>query len=173
MAESKTASSDAGGVGGLLVAVIGDEDTVTGFLLAGIGHRDARGTNYLVVDSSECITCAMQRSAPGRHGLRKGVLPALSMLASHVWCPHPCPRLDLRRAQDDAEIGRCRPFSAAWACAAPGCPGSLTRRIVCVVPPLPTSPPCSLQRRIYLYSRRSSSPFSHEQTSASSSSTNM
>lgn len=36
---------------GHLIAVIGDEDTVTGFLLAGIGHRDAAGTNYLVVDS--------------------------------------------------------------------------------------------------------------------------
>lgn len=34
------------------VAIIGDEDTVTGFLLAGIGHRDNRNqTNYLVVDA--------------------------------------------------------------------------------------------------------------------------
>ncbi|TDH72994.1 hypothetical protein CCR75_006173 [Bremia lactucae] len=32
-----------------LVAVIGDEDTVTGFILAGIGHRTADGTNFLVV----------------------------------------------------------------------------------------------------------------------------
>jgi len=30
------------GQDGLLIAVIGDEDTVTGFLLAGIGHVDAR-----------------------------------------------------------------------------------------------------------------------------------
>ncbi|GAB5357388.1 hypothetical protein AAMO2058_000370500 [Amorphochlora amoebiformis] len=34
-----------------LIAVIGDEDTVTGFLLAGIGQRDSRGTsNFLVCD---------------------------------------------------------------------------------------------------------------------------
>ena len=34
-----------------LVAIIGDEDTVTGFLLAGIGHRDDKSrTNFLVVD---------------------------------------------------------------------------------------------------------------------------
>ena len=35
---------------GQLVAVIGDEDTVTGFLLAGVGERSARGTNWLIVD---------------------------------------------------------------------------------------------------------------------------
>lgn len=36
---------------GGLVAVIGDEDTVTGFLLAGIGHRDDKSrVNFLVVD---------------------------------------------------------------------------------------------------------------------------
>ena len=34
---------------GKLVAVIGDEDTVTGFLLAGVGHRTADSTNFLVV----------------------------------------------------------------------------------------------------------------------------
>mmetsp|Transcript_28872 Transcript_28872/g.42786 ORF Transcript_28872/g.42786 Transcript_28872/m.42786 type:complete len:115 (+) Transcript_28872:83-427(+) len=33
-----------------LLAVMGDEDTVTGFLLAGAGHRDARSANYLIVD---------------------------------------------------------------------------------------------------------------------------
>jgi len=34
-----------------LIAVIGDEDTVTGFLLAGVGNRDKKGkTNFLVVD---------------------------------------------------------------------------------------------------------------------------
>ena len=36
-----------------LICVIGDEDTVTGFLLAGVGQKDARGANYLVVDASE------------------------------------------------------------------------------------------------------------------------
>mmetsp|Transcript_33806 Transcript_33806/g.37714 ORF Transcript_33806/g.37714 Transcript_33806/m.37714 type:complete len:117 (-) Transcript_33806:125-475(-) len=34
---------------GKLVAVIGDEETVTGFLLAGIGHRTAMGSNFLIV----------------------------------------------------------------------------------------------------------------------------
>mmetsp|Transcript_34431 Transcript_34431/g.50571 ORF Transcript_34431/g.50571 Transcript_34431/m.50571 type:complete len:116 (+) Transcript_34431:92-439(+) len=34
---------------GKLVAVIGDEDTVSGFLLAGVGHRTANSTNFLVV----------------------------------------------------------------------------------------------------------------------------
>lgn len=35
-----------------LIAVIGDEDTVTGFLLAGVGNVDLRRkTNYLVVDA--------------------------------------------------------------------------------------------------------------------------
>ena len=36
---------------GLLIAVIGDEDTVTGFLLAGVGQRDSQGANFLVVDA--------------------------------------------------------------------------------------------------------------------------
>ena len=36
---------------GKLIAVIGDEDTVTGFLLAGVGHRTASSTNFLVVKS--------------------------------------------------------------------------------------------------------------------------
>ncbi|PFH34094.1 putative vacuolar atp synthase subunit f [Besnoitia besnoiti] len=36
----------------LKVAVIGDEDTVAGFLMAGIGMRDGLGrTNFFVVDS--------------------------------------------------------------------------------------------------------------------------
>ncbi|KAL7440984.1 hypothetical protein ACHAXH_007953 [Discostella pseudostelligera] len=34
---------------GKLVAVIGDEDTVTGFLLAGVGHRTADSCNFLTV----------------------------------------------------------------------------------------------------------------------------
>ena len=34
-----------------LVAVIGDKDTVTGFLLAGIGEKDQKGnSNFLVVE---------------------------------------------------------------------------------------------------------------------------
>mmetsp|Transcript_14372 Transcript_14372/g.21837 ORF Transcript_14372/g.21837 Transcript_14372/m.21837 type:complete len:133 (-) Transcript_14372:147-545(-) len=36
-----------------LIAIIGDEDTVTGFLLAGIGQRDSSGTtNFLVCDET-------------------------------------------------------------------------------------------------------------------------
>ena len=34
---------------GKLIAVIGDEDTVVGFLLAGVGHRNVDGQNFLVV----------------------------------------------------------------------------------------------------------------------------
>ncbi|CAN0263877.1 unnamed protein product [Phaeothamnion confervicola] len=34
---------------GKLIGIIGDEDTVTGFLLAGVGHRTATSTNFLVV----------------------------------------------------------------------------------------------------------------------------
>ena len=37
---------------GKLIAVIGDDYTVTGFLLAGTGFRDVAGTNFLVVNSS-------------------------------------------------------------------------------------------------------------------------
>jgi V-type H+-transporting ATPase subunit F len=41
---------------GKLIAVIGDEDTVTGFLLAGIGHRTTESTNFLVVKpGKECV----------------------------------------------------------------------------------------------------------------------
>jgi V-type H+-transporting ATPase subunit F len=37
-----------------LVAIMGDEDTVTGFLLAGIGDMDqTRQPNFLIVDNSE------------------------------------------------------------------------------------------------------------------------
>ena len=36
---------------GKLIAIIGDEDTVTGFLLAGVGQRDSAGANFLVVDA--------------------------------------------------------------------------------------------------------------------------
>ena len=32
-----------------LVSIIGDEDTVTGFLLAGVGHRTAEDSNFLIV----------------------------------------------------------------------------------------------------------------------------
>jgi len=40
--------------GGFLIAVIGDEDTATGFLLAGVGQNEAaHGSNYFVVDPSK------------------------------------------------------------------------------------------------------------------------
>eukprot|EP01012_Entosiphon_sulcatum_P062684 TRINITY_DN891_c0_g1_i1.p1 TRINITY_DN891_c0_g1~~TRINITY_DN891_c0_g1_i1.p1 ORF type:complete len:131 (+),score=35.16 TRINITY_DN891_c0_g1_i1:32-394(+) len=35
-----------------LIAVIGDEDTVTGFLLAGIGMADPKKLNFLIVDKA-------------------------------------------------------------------------------------------------------------------------
>ncbi|KAL6079072.1 H(+)-transporting V1 sector ATPase subunit F [Balamuthia mandrillaris] len=38
--------------GGSLLSIIGDEDTVTGFLLAGVGDvNQKRSTNFLVVDN--------------------------------------------------------------------------------------------------------------------------
>jgi V-type H+-transporting ATPase subunit F len=42
---------------GALIGVIGDEDSVTGFLLAGVGNVDVRRkSNFLIVDSSEYPT---------------------------------------------------------------------------------------------------------------------
>ncbi|PIA57030.1 hypothetical protein AQUCO_00600034v1 [Aquilegia coerulea] len=39
-----------------LIAMIADEDTITGFLLAGVGNVDLRRkTNYLIVDSKTTI----------------------------------------------------------------------------------------------------------------------
>ncbi|KAI5082855.1 hypothetical protein GOP47_0002598 [Adiantum capillus-veneris] len=39
-----------------LLAIIGDEDTVTGFLLAGVGNVDLRRkTNYLIVDDKTSV----------------------------------------------------------------------------------------------------------------------
>eukprot|EP01117_Protostelium_nocturnum_P005191 TRINITY_DN1888_c0_g1_i3.p1 TRINITY_DN1888_c0_g1~~TRINITY_DN1888_c0_g1_i3.p1 ORF type:complete len:125 (+),score=41.59 TRINITY_DN1888_c0_g1_i3:101-475(+) len=43
--------------GGFLIGVIGDEDTVTGFLLPGVGQVDAkRNKNFFVVNSKTPIT---------------------------------------------------------------------------------------------------------------------
>jgi V-type H+-transporting ATPase subunit F len=37
----------------MLVGVIGDEDTVTGLLLTGIGERNTKGqTNFYIIDAS-------------------------------------------------------------------------------------------------------------------------
>jgi len=41
---------------GKLIAVIGDEDTVTGFVLAGVGHRTVEGSNFLVVKSDTDVS---------------------------------------------------------------------------------------------------------------------
>ncbi|PHJ21632.1 vacuolar atp synthase subunit [Cystoisospora suis] len=53
----------------LKVAVIGDEDTVAGFLMAGIGMRDGLGrTNFFVVDSSEttALACDLENEMPSQ-----------------------------------------------------------------------------------------------------------
>jgi len=43
--------------GGLLVAIIGDEATVTGFLLTGIGERNKKGdANFLIVTKDTTLT---------------------------------------------------------------------------------------------------------------------
>ncbi|KAI8618928.1 ATPase, V1 complex, subunit F [Chytriomyces sp. MP71] len=40
-----------------LIAVVGDEDTVTGLLLAGVGHIDSKQkSNFLVVDSKTTLS---------------------------------------------------------------------------------------------------------------------
>jgi hypothetical protein len=53
MAEAGGSSAAAGGNdGSKVIGVIGDEDTVCGFLLAGVGQKDAKGTNFLVVGAS-------------------------------------------------------------------------------------------------------------------------
>ena len=44
------------GEGTSIISIIGDEDTVTGFLLTGIGERSIKGeTNFLIVDFSNMI----------------------------------------------------------------------------------------------------------------------
>mmetsp|Transcript_67977 Transcript_67977/g.215033 ORF Transcript_67977/g.215033 Transcript_67977/m.215033 type:complete len:126 (+) Transcript_67977:152-529(+) len=53
MADSEPTTATASGA---LVAVIADEDTVTGFLLAGVGNVDLRKkTNFLIVDSKTSV----------------------------------------------------------------------------------------------------------------------
>jgi V-type H+-transporting ATPase subunit F len=49
-----------------LIGVIGDEDTVTGFILAGVGHRTAEGTNFLVV--KPCAWVGRGGRSKGREG---------------------------------------------------------------------------------------------------------
>ncbi len=40
-----------------LSAVPSSQDTVTGFVLAGVGHRNAEGSNFLVVKAGLQINC--------------------------------------------------------------------------------------------------------------------
>mmetsp|Transcript_10768 Transcript_10768/g.28803 ORF Transcript_10768/g.28803 Transcript_10768/m.28803 type:complete len:126 (-) Transcript_10768:5584-5961(-) len=55
----------AGREAGFLIAVIGDEDTVTGFLLAGVGQKDPRRENYFIVDSKETPLQAIEDAFVG------------------------------------------------------------------------------------------------------------
>jgi hypothetical protein len=48
---------------GKLIAVIGDEDTVTGFVLAGVGQKGVDGCNFLVVNSGMCASPCCPLSA--------------------------------------------------------------------------------------------------------------
>ena len=60
---------------GALIAVIGDEETVTGMLLAGVGNVDARRTsNFMVVDSSELPLAPL---LPHEHPHPSSPLPVL------------------------------------------------------------------------------------------------
>lgn len=56
MAAAAAAAAAAEGPEGSLLAVIGDEDTVTGFLLAGVGNVDFRKkSNFLVVNEKTTV----------------------------------------------------------------------------------------------------------------------
>lgn len=66
---------------GKLIAVMGDEDTVTGFLLGGIGELDKhRRPNFLVVEKEtslaeieETFRCVWGKGSPGGLGGPGGV----------------------------------------------------------------------------------------------------
>lgn len=56
---------------GYLIAIIGDEDTATGFLLAGVGDKEGtNGSNYFVVDPSTFGASACIRMYPHAPELR-------------------------------------------------------------------------------------------------------
>jgi V-type H+-transporting ATPase subunit F len=74
------ASKRASAQGGQLIAVIGDEDTVTGMLLAGVGHKNAAGQNYLVV--TERTTRAAVEEAFRKFTKRADV--AILLINQHV-----------------------------------------------------------------------------------------
>ncbi|PXF47355.1 V-type proton ATPase subunit F [Gracilariopsis chorda] len=49
--------------GGFLIAVIGDEDTTTGFLLAGVGdNQPSHGSNFFVVDPKHTPVQAIEEA---------------------------------------------------------------------------------------------------------------
>ena len=50
--DGDNAQNEIGTEAGKVIGVIGDEDTVTGFLLAGVGMKDTKGSNFLVVNAS-------------------------------------------------------------------------------------------------------------------------
>eukprot|EP00475_Leptophrys_vorax_P031676 TRINITY_DN4807_c0_g2_i2.p1 TRINITY_DN4807_c0_g2~~TRINITY_DN4807_c0_g2_i2.p1 ORF type:complete len:128 (-),score=42.75 TRINITY_DN4807_c0_g2_i2:63-446(-) len=58
---------------GLLIAIIGDADTVTGFLLAGIGQRGAKGNNNFFVVDGETTRIEMVEEAFNRFTSREDI----------------------------------------------------------------------------------------------------
>eukprot|EP00163_Fabomonas_tropica_P008564 TRINITY_DN1829_c1_g2_i3.p1 TRINITY_DN1829_c1_g2~~TRINITY_DN1829_c1_g2_i3.p1 ORF type:complete len:161 (-),score=26.18 TRINITY_DN1829_c1_g2_i3:175-657(-) len=73
----------AGETDGLLIGLIGDEDTVTGFLLSGIGHTDQKNKkNFFVVDNSEYSLCGLTPSP-------SAILPSRSHIDSTHLQPLP------------------------------------------------------------------------------------
>ena len=93
---------------GKLIAIIGDEDTVTGFVLAGVGHRTAESSNFLVVkegtplpqiekafleftnrDDVGIVLVNQHVAAQIRHllGLPKAIPAVLEMPSRHAYDP--------------------------------------------------------------------------------------
>ncbi|NWU87383.1 VATF ATPase, partial [Onychorhynchus coronatus] len=109
---------------GKLIAVMGDEDTVTGFLLGGIGELDKhRRPNFLVVEKETSLAEIEETFRWGGRGV-PGVLRALSSLCP----PHPsfpCSRGFLAREDvgmiliSQALAEQIRPAVAAHARALP------------------------------------------------------
>jgi len=89
----------AGREAGFLIAVIGDEDTVTGFLLAGVGQKDPRRENYFIVDSSKLMHTFTVRCA------------AIDCSRYCAECLRPSQQLT-HDFQGDAQCGRVLRYSA-------------------------------------------------------------
>ena len=98
MADASAAAAEAANK---VIGVIGDEDTVTGFLLAGVGQKDAKGTNFLVVGAS----------AWRARALRFCALALLSLPP-----PPPPPPSPPHTQRPPARKSR-PPFSASWTAA--------------------------------------------------------